>query len=70
VGSAQPPIKSVLGALPEVESPEREADYSPPSSAEVKKAWSFTVMLSRNVGFYKDRKLLYLLHGAESFLRS
>ena len=70
MGSTQPPIKSVLGALPEEKSPEREADHSPPSSAEVKKAWRFTVMLSRNVGLYKGRKLLDLLRGAESFLRS
>ena len=44
VGSTQPPFKSVLGAFPDVKSSEREADHSPSSSAEVKKAWSFTVI--------------------------
>jgi hypothetical protein len=30
------------GSLPRVKRPEREADHSPPSSAEVKNAWSYT----------------------------
>jgi len=37
----QPPNQSVPGALsPTVKRPERETDHSPPSSAEVKDAWS------------------------------
>jgi hypothetical protein len=39
----QPPIKWVSGALPlGVNRQGREADHSPPSSAEVKNAWSYT----------------------------
>jgi hypothetical protein len=30
------------GSFPGVKRPEREADHSPPSSAEVKNAWSYT----------------------------
>jgi hypothetical protein len=38
----QPPIQCVPGALSlVVKRPEREADHSPPSSAEVKNAWSY-----------------------------
>jgi hypothetical protein len=38
----QPPIQWVPGALSlGVKGPRREADHSPPSSAEVKKAWSY-----------------------------
>jgi hypothetical protein len=42
--SPQPPtcIPRLSGTLtPEVRRPGREADHSPPSSAEVKKAWSY-----------------------------
>jgi hypothetical protein len=43
LGPIQPPIQWVLDALsPEVKRPGREADHSPPSSAEVKNAWSYT----------------------------
>jgi hypothetical protein len=43
VGTTQPPIQWVPGALfLEVKRPRREADHSPPSSAEVKNAWSYT----------------------------
>jgi hypothetical protein len=39
----QPPIQWVPVALSlGVKEPGREADYSPPASAEVKKAWSYT----------------------------
>jgi hypothetical protein len=39
----QPPVQWVLEALkPGVKRPAREADHSPPSSAEVKNAWSYT----------------------------
>jgi hypothetical protein len=42
LGSTQPPIKWVPGTLSlEVKRPGREADHSPPSSAEVKNAWSY-----------------------------
>jgi hypothetical protein len=43
LGPTQPPIQWVPGALSlGVKRPEREADCSPPSSAEVKNAWSYT----------------------------
>jgi hypothetical protein len=43
VGSTQPPIQWVPGALsPWVKRPGREADHSPPASAEVKKLWIYT----------------------------
>jgi hypothetical protein len=42
LGSTQPPIQWVPGALSlEVKRPGHEADHSPPSSAEVKNAWSY-----------------------------
>jgi hypothetical protein len=41
--STQPPIQWVTGAVAlVVKWPGCEADYSPPSSAEVKNAWSYT----------------------------
>jgi len=43
LGPTQPPIQWVRGALfLGVKRPGREADHSPPSSAEVKNAWSYT----------------------------
>jgi hypothetical protein len=43
LGPIQPPIQWVPGALSlGVKRPVREADHSPPSSAEVKNAWSYT----------------------------
>jgi hypothetical protein len=43
LGPIQPPIQWVAGALSlGVKWPGREADHSPPSSAEVKNAWSYT----------------------------
>jgi hypothetical protein len=43
LGSIQPPMQWVPGALSMgVKRPEREADHSPPSSAEVKNTWSYT----------------------------
>jgi hypothetical protein len=43
LGPTQPPILWVPGALSlGVKRPGREADHSPPSSAEVKNAWSYT----------------------------
>jgi hypothetical protein len=43
LGPTHPPIYWVPGALSlGVKRPGREADHSPPSSAEVKNAWSYT----------------------------
>jgi hypothetical protein len=43
LGFTQPPIQCVLGALsPGVKRPVREADHSPPTSAEVKQMWIYT----------------------------
>jgi hypothetical protein len=43
LGSTQPPIQWVPGALsPVVNRPGREADHSPPASAEVKEMWIYT----------------------------
>jgi hypothetical protein len=43
LGSIQPPIQWVPGDLsPGVKLPRREADHSPPASAEVKKMWIYT----------------------------
>jgi hypothetical protein len=43
LGPTQPPIQCVSGALSlGVKRPGREADHSPPSSADVKNAWSYT----------------------------
>jgi hypothetical protein len=46
LGSTQPPIPGVPGALSlAVKQPGREADHSSASSAEVKNAWSYTSIL-------------------------
>jgi hypothetical protein len=43
LGPTQPPIQCVTGALSlGVKRPGRESDHSPPSSDEVKNAWSYT----------------------------
>jgi hypothetical protein len=43
LGPTQPPIQWVLEALSlGVKRPGRETDHSPPSTAEVKNAWSYT----------------------------
>jgi hypothetical protein len=43
LGPTQPPIQWVPGALSlGVKQSGREGDHSPPSSAEVKNAWSYT----------------------------
>jgi hypothetical protein len=43
LGSTQPPIQYVPGALsPGVKRPGRESDHSPPASAEIKKMWIYT----------------------------
>jgi hypothetical protein len=42
LGTIQPPIRFVLGALSQsVKRPGPEADHSSPSSAEVMNAWSY-----------------------------
>jgi hypothetical protein len=42
VGPTHPPIELVPGVLSmDVKRPGHEADYKPPSSAEVKNAWSY-----------------------------
>jgi hypothetical protein len=47
LGPTQLPIRWILGAIfPGVTRPGREADDSPPSSAEVKNVWSYTSTLS------------------------
>jgi hypothetical protein len=43
LGSIEPPIEWVLGALSQgVKRPGRGADHSPPTSAEIKKTWVYT----------------------------
>jgi hypothetical protein len=43
LGPSHPPVQWVRGALsPVVKQPGREADHSPPTSAEVKKMWIYT----------------------------
>jgi hypothetical protein len=43
LGPTQPPLQWVAGALSlGVKRPGRETDHSPPSTAEVKNAWSYT----------------------------
>jgi hypothetical protein len=43
LGSIRPPIQWGLGALsPGIKWPRREADHSPPTRADVKKAWIYT----------------------------
>jgi hypothetical protein len=43
LGSTQPPIQWVLGVLSQgIKRPGREADHSPPASAEAKKMWIYT----------------------------
>jgi hypothetical protein len=42
LGPIQPPIMGTAAISPRVKRPGREADHSPPSSAEVKNAWSYT----------------------------
>jgi len=43
LGPTQSPIKLVRGAFSlKVKRPQRDADHSPPSSAEVKNSWSYT----------------------------
>jgi len=45
LGPPSPVTNGYRGSFPEVKRLEREADYSPPSSAEVNKAWIYTSIL-------------------------
>jgi hypothetical protein len=64
MGPTQSPIQWVPGALSlGVKRPGREADHSPPSSAEVKIAWSYTStppIRLHGVVFIKAQGQLYL----------
>jgi hypothetical protein len=65
LGPIQPPIQSVPGTLSlGAKRPGREADHSPPSSAEVKNAWCFTstppIRLQGVVFSWKAQEQLYL----------
>jgi hypothetical protein len=52
LGSAQPPIQWLPGALsPGVKRPGREGDHSLPPSAEVKKMWIYTSAPLHGVAF-------------------
>jgi hypothetical protein len=52
LGLTQPSIQSVEGILlPRVKRPRYEADPSPPSSAEVKNAWSYTSLVKHSDNF-------------------
>jgi hypothetical protein len=66
LGPTQPPIQWVPGALSlGVKRPGREADHSPPSSAEVKNAWSYTStppIRLHGVVLSKAQGQLYLYH--------
>jgi hypothetical protein len=42
LGSIQPPIKWVPGLFPGIKRQGREADHSPPTTAEIKKMWIYT----------------------------
>jgi hypothetical protein len=56
LGPTQSPIQWVTETLPlGVKRPKREADHSPPSSAEVKKAWSY--VSTRNTPSWRDAQL-------------
>jgi hypothetical protein len=63
LGSTQPPIQWVPGALsPRVKRQGREADHSPPSSADVKNAWRYTSAPTHDVMLYQNAKgQLYFL---------
>jgi hypothetical protein len=62
LGPTQPSIQWVPEALsPEVKRPGCETDHSPPSSAEVKNAWSYT-STQHGVVLGKVQGQLYLCH--------
>jgi hypothetical protein len=42
----QPPVQLISALSPGLKRPGREADFPPPSNAEVKNAWSYTSTLS------------------------
>jgi hypothetical protein len=65
LGPTQPPIQWIPAALSlGVKRPRHEADYSPPSSAEVKNTWSYTstppyVFMAWCLVKYRDNFTLY-----------
>jgi hypothetical protein len=75
LGSTQPPIQRVIGALSlAVKRPGREAEHPPLSSAEVKNAWSYTftpqyVFMARCLVKHRDN-FIYLLPRHEGVLGS
>jgi hypothetical protein len=74
LGPIQPPIQWVPGALSlGVKLPEREADHSPPSSAEIKE-WVELYLHSPDTPSWRGAQLKhrdnFAFHGAETFLRS
>jgi hypothetical protein len=73
LGPTQPSIQWDRGALSlEVKRPGREADNSPPSSAQAENAWSYTyTLLIRRHGVVLSLKkaeqlYLYLLHASSN----
>jgi hypothetical protein len=71
LGPTQPPFLGVPGILsPGVKRLRREADHSPPSSAEVKNAWRYTS--TPNTSLWRGARLSapYLLHGAGHYLKN
>jgi hypothetical protein len=57
LGSTQPPIQWEPGALSfGIKRPGREANYSPPSSAEVKNAWSYISSQYAFMAWYSVKK--------------
>jgi hypothetical protein len=60
-GSEAHPVAYPLGtggSSPELQRPEREADHSPPTSAEVKNSWSYT-STSLNPSWREESFTLY-----------
>jgi hypothetical protein len=71
LGPTQPPIQWVPGSLSlEVKRSGREADHSPPSSAEVKNAWSYTStppIRLHGVMFSWAQEKLYLYNAVKAY---
>jgi hypothetical protein len=60
LGSTQPPIQWVPGALsPGARRQGREADQSPPTSAEVKKPWIYTSTFPHDIVLSKAQGQIY-----------
>jgi hypothetical protein len=74
LGPTQPPIQWVTWALSlGIKRPGREADHSPPTSAEIKNAWSYTSTAQFAFVAWclvkKAQGQLYLLHILRSFIQ-